>query len=203
MSTSSKGGVGRRLRRPACIPPIHAHTRPYARTHTYSPHNEIGCPVSRSVHFRAEIGSVARGPSLDRLICWLKLRFSVLAGGDPACEAVHVIRKVVHMTDDPRISTKTPDSAVPTVWPIVPDLQRHHEAPVRRPIPGAGQARAYWVDETTLAWPADLLPKGVTPAMCVGPHHGRPRSAPPVSFGLVSSPWSARSAPRSWPLIHS
>ena len=92
------------------------------------------------------------------------------------------------MTDDPRISTKTPDSAVPTVWPIVPDLQRHHEAPVRRPIPGAGQARAYWVDETTLAWPADLLPKGVTPAMCVGPHHGRPRSAPPVSFGLVSSP---------------
>ena len=32
-----------------------------------------------------------------------------MAGGDPACEAVHVIRKVVHMTDDPRISTKTPD----------------------------------------------------------------------------------------------
>ncbi|PZU34428.1 MAG: DUF3372 domain-containing protein [Actinomyces sp.] len=92
------------------------------------------------------------------------------------------------MTVDPRPGAESPDGAVPADWPIGPGPYRHHDAPVRRSIPGIGQARAYWVDETTLAWPADLLPHGVTPSMCVGPGGGPPRSAPPVSFGLVASP---------------
>ena len=92
------------------------------------------------------------------------------------------------MTVDPKPGAESPDGAVPADWPIGPGPYRHHDAPVRRSIPGIGQARAYWVDETTLAWPADLLPHGVTPSMCVGPGGGPPRSAPPVSFGLVASP---------------
>ena len=92
------------------------------------------------------------------------------------------------MTVDPRPGAESPDGAVPADWPIGPGPYRHHDAPVRRSIPGIGQARAYWVDETTLAWPADLLPHGVTPSMCVGPGGGPPRNAPPVSFGLVASP---------------
>ena len=92
------------------------------------------------------------------------------------------------MTVDPKPGAESPDGAVPADWPIGPGPYRHHDAPVRRSVPGIGQARAYWVDETTLAWPADLLPHGVTPSMCVGPGGGPPRSAPPVSFGLVASP---------------
>ena len=92
------------------------------------------------------------------------------------------------MTVDPRPGAESPDGAVPADWPTDPGPYRHHDAPVRRSIPGIGQTRAYWVDETTLAWPVDLLPHGVTPSMCVGPGGGPPRSAPPVSFGLVVSP---------------
>ncbi|WKR20286.1 pullulanase-type alpha-1,6-glucosidase [Actinomyces israelii] len=92
------------------------------------------------------------------------------------------------MTVDPRPGAESPDGAVPADWPTDPGPYRHHDAPVRRSIPGIGQTRAYWVDETTLAWPVDLLPHGVTPSMCVGPGGGPPRSAPPVSFGLVASP---------------
>ena len=84
--------------------------------------------------------------------------------------------------DDP---TRAGRSASAT-RPVGP--RRHHDAPVRRDVPGVGQSRAYWVDETTLAWPADLLPHGVTRSMCVGPDVGRPLSAPPVSFSLVASP---------------
>ena len=84
--------------------------------------------------------------------------------------------------DDP---TRAGRSASAT-RPVGP--RRHHDAPVRRDVPGVGPSRAYWVDETTLAWPADLLPHGVTRSMCVGPDVGRPLSAPPVSFSLVASP---------------
>ncbi|WP_172120572.1 pullulanase-type alpha-1,6-glucosidase [Actinomyces faecalis] len=62
----------------------------------------------------------------------------------------------------------------------------HHEAPVHHEVPGEGQMRAYWVDESTLAWPADLLPPGVCVEDCLGPDGGRPAS-PPLSFGLVAS----------------
>ncbi|WP_308651774.1 pullulanase-type alpha-1,6-glucosidase [uncultured Actinomyces sp.] len=63
----------------------------------------------------------------------------------------------------------------------------HHEAAVHHAVPGTGQMRAYWVDESTLAWPADLLPPGVRLEDCLGADGGRPTS-PPLSFGLVSSP---------------
>ena len=89
---------------------------------------------------------------------------------------------------DPQPGAGTSDRAAPATLPTGPGPHRHHDAPVRRTVPGSGRARAYWVDETTLAWPVDLLPHGVTHAMCVGPDGGPPRSAPPVSFGLVASP---------------
>ena len=92
------------------------------------------------------------------------------------------------MTVDPQPGAGTSDRAAPATLPTGPGPHRHHDAPVRRTVPGSGRARAYWVDETTLAWPVDLLPHGVTHAMCVGPDGGPPRSAPPVSFGLVASP---------------
>ncbi|ETJ03287.1 MAG: putative Pullulanase, partial [Actinomyces urogenitalis DORA_12] len=59
----------------------------------------------------------------------------------------------------------------------------HHEAAVHHAVPGTGQMRAYWVDESTLAWPADLLPPGVRLEDCLGADGGRPTS-PPLSFGL-------------------
>ena len=89
---------------------------------------------------------------------------------------------------DPQPGAGTSDRAAPATLPTGPGPHRHHDAPVRRTVPGSGRARAYWVDETTLAWPVDLLPHGVTHAMCVGPDGGPPRNAPPVSFGLVASP---------------
>ena len=64
----------------------------------------------------------------------------------------------------------------------------HREVPAHHAVPGVGQARAYWVDETTLAWPPEMLPQGVRPEDCAGPYGGPPHSAVPVSFGLVTSP---------------
>lgn len=64
----------------------------------------------------------------------------------------------------------------------------HHDAPVHRDVLGDGLACAYWVDETTLAWPAHLLPHGVTRAMCVNPDVVSLRATPPLGFTLVASP---------------
>ncbi|WP_136313020.1 pullulanase-type alpha-1,6-glucosidase [Actinomyces procaprae] len=64
----------------------------------------------------------------------------------------------------------------------------HHDAPVRHELPGVGEARAYWVDETTLAWPADLLPAMVdVEALRVRPPEGFPAQCP-VTFGLIAAP---------------
>jgi len=51
------------------------------------------------------------------------------------------------------------------------------------PAAGTGEERAYWVDETTLAWPTSLLPEGVTRDQVVAA--GTPAA---VSFGLVTAP---------------
>ncbi|MDU0348293.1 pullulanase-type alpha-1,6-glucosidase [Actinomyces sp. MRS3W] len=64
----------------------------------------------------------------------------------------------------------------------------HHDAPVRYELPGVGESRAYWVDETTLAWPTDLLPAMVdVEALRVRPPIGTPAHSP-VIFGLVAAP---------------
>ncbi|RAX21553.1 DUF3372 domain-containing protein [Actinomyces sp. Z5] len=64
----------------------------------------------------------------------------------------------------------------------------HHDAPVRHELPGVGEARAYWVDETTLAWPDDLMPAMVdVEALRVRPPVGTPAHTP-VTFGLVAAP---------------
>lgn len=54
-------------------------------------------------------------------------------------------------------------------------------------IPGEGEARAYWLEESLLAWPASLLPPGVRPTDCTAPSR-YPLAAPPVGFGLLCSP---------------
>ncbi|QPL06455.1 pullulanase-type alpha-1,6-glucosidase [Actinomyces respiraculi] len=51
------------------------------------------------------------------------------------------------------------------------------------PVAGTGEERAYWVDETTLAWPTSLLPESVTRDQAVAA--GTPAA---VSFALVTSP---------------
>ncbi|WP_103062534.1 pullulanase-type alpha-1,6-glucosidase [Actinomyces qiguomingii] len=64
----------------------------------------------------------------------------------------------------------------------------HHDAPVRHELPGVGEARAYWVDESTLAWPADMFPAMVD-AHSLGvraTEETEPRM--PVTFGLVTAP---------------
>ncbi|WP_017177743.1 pullulanase-type alpha-1,6-glucosidase [Actinomyces timonensis] len=58
----------------------------------------------------------------------------------------------------------------------------HHEAPVKHEVPGARESRAYWLDATTLAWPASLLPAGVLPSDLGS------TARPPVSFDLIVSP---------------
>ncbi|WP_438357715.1 pullulanase-type alpha-1,6-glucosidase [Actinomyces radicidentis] len=89
------------------------------------------------------------------------------------------------MTTPTRTSASTPSGHSAGTPPQPP---AHHEAPALVSVPGMGGARAYWVDETTLAWPSDLLPRGVDRAACVGPDGGRPDRAPDVGFGLVVSP---------------
>ncbi|WP_238994396.1 pullulanase-type alpha-1,6-glucosidase [Actinomyces sp. 565] len=64
----------------------------------------------------------------------------------------------------------------------------HHDAPVRHELPGVGEARAYWVDETTLAWPADLLPAMVDVGALSAPPTEGATTRTPVTFGLVTSP---------------
>ncbi|MDO4901358.1 alpha-1,6-glucosidase domain-containing protein [Actinomyces sp.] len=64
----------------------------------------------------------------------------------------------------------------------------HHDAPVRHELPGVGEARAYWVDETTLAWPADLFPPMVdVEALRMRAPEGFPAHTP-VTFGLIAAP---------------
>lgn len=61
----------------------------------------------------------------------------------------------------------------------------HHDAPVRHELPGTGEQRAYWVTETTLAWPVDLLPPAVDVGLLRDAPRGQYRCHNPVSFALV------------------
>nr|WP_300338982.1 pullulanase-type alpha-1,6-glucosidase [Actinomyces sp.] len=49
-------------------------------------------------------------------------------------------------------------------------------------VQGVGEARAYWVDATTLAWPASMLPKGVSRQDLLA------AGSAAATFGLVTSP---------------
>nr|WP_250649182.1 MULTISPECIES: pullulanase-type alpha-1,6-glucosidase [unclassified Actinomyces] len=64
-----------------------------------------------------------------------------------------------------------------------PSTHRLTIAVVDPPAAGTGENRAYWVDETTLAWPVSLLPEGVTRDQAVA--SGTPA---PVAFSLVTAP---------------
>ena len=64
----------------------------------------------------------------------------------------------------------------------------HHEAAVRHALPGAGEQRAFWVDETTLAWPAELLPVSVDRDDVVSAGRRRPQGPLPVAFSLIACP---------------
>ncbi|MCL3859896.1 pullulanase-type alpha-1,6-glucosidase, partial [Actinotalea sp. K2] len=53
------------------------------------------------------------------------------------------------------------------------------------PLAGLGQARAHWVDATTIAWPTNLLPAGADPADRAWRLHHAPDGALEVSEGVV------------------
>lgn len=59
--------------------------------------------------------------------------------------------------------------------------------PVHYDVAGVGRHCAYWVDETTLAWPATLLPPGASLDGCFGSDSSH-RTDTPVSFGLLCAP---------------
>ncbi|VEG28451.1 alpha-1,6-glucosidase domain-containing protein [Actinomyces howellii] len=58
----------------------------------------------------------------------------------------------------------------------------HHDAPAHHDLPGTGELRAYWVTETILAWPPDLLPAAVAA------EDDGELAELPVTFGLVAAP---------------
>ena len=54
-------------------------------------------------------------------------------------------------------------------------------------VAGVGESRAYWIDETTLAWPVSLLPAGVSRDAVVDAQ-GSPVPGAPISLSLVTAP---------------
>ena len=66
------------------------------------------------------------------------------------------------------------DPEVFATGPVGPVPHHHGGDLVRCGVPGAGEFRALWVDETTLAWPGGLFPRGA--------------GAGGVCFSLVCSP---------------
>ena len=78
------------------------------------------------------------------------------------------------MTVNPHPGVGSSDPEVFSTGPIGPVPQHHGGDLVRCGVPGVGEFRALWVDETTLAWPGGLFPRGA--------------GAGGVCFSLVCSP---------------
>ena len=78
------------------------------------------------------------------------------------------------MTVNPHPGVGSLDPEAPATGPVDPVPRRHGGDPVRCGVPGVGEFRALWVNETTLAWPDDLFPRGA--------------GAGGVCFSLVCSP---------------
>ena len=64
------------------------------------------------------------------------------------------------MTVNPHPGVGSSDPEAPATGPVDPVPRRHGGDPVRCGVPGVGEFRALWVNETTLAWPDDLFPRG-------------------------------------------
>ena len=78
------------------------------------------------------------------------------------------------MTVNPHPGVGSSDPEVFATGPVDPVPHHHGGDLVRCGVPGAGEFRALWVDETTLAWPGGLFPRGA--------------GAGGVCFSLVCSP---------------
>ena len=80
------------------------------------------------------------------------------------------------MTINPHPGVGSSDPEVFSTGPIGPVPQHHGGDLVRCGVPGVGEFRALWVDETTLAWPGSLFPRGAGAgvyALCrYGDHFG-------------------------------
>ena len=64
-------------------------------------------------------------------------------------------------------------------------------------VAGVGESRAYWIDETTLAWPVSLLPSGVSRDAVVDAQ-GSPVPGAPGSGWAPRCTWSWRRSCSPW-----